>query len=396
MTRSFLSASFIQAFVLALLSGCGGRASPPEEPLGASTKKEPATLQASTLIVSQHEVLSVEELIARGTRQLEDDDFAAARDSYKIALDHATNAEERLRALFGWGTALDLGAQPSEALRAYSRYVAEAPPGPKRDEAAVREVRLLVYLERYRDAAQASAVIPLADRTPLQQLALLGARAHGLLSGGRYDEAERVISQGRSIVDAHSLDRVAVPPLDVAALFVALGDLRARRAEEIKLHPVPPDFLDALERRCQLILDAQGAYSEAMRSQDAHYSSMSGVKVGQLYKSLHRELTSIQAPPAAVSDDKRQLFEGAMRLRYSILLRKSLAMMEATVALLDRTQGSSRWRDKAREALLEIREEQRAEDSAIDALPYSRAQLQQVLDEMAQKAKASASSLGGS
>src|SRR5690606_9713493 len=153
---------------------------------------------------------------------------------------------------------------------------------------------------------------------------------------------------------------------------------------------------DALERRCQLILDAQGAYSEAMRSQDAHYSSMSGVKVGQLYKSLHRELTSIQAPPAAVSDDKRQLFEGAMRLRYSILLRKSLAMMEATVALLDRTQGSSRWRDKAREALLEIREEQRAEDSAIDALPYSRAQLQQVLDEMAQKAKASASSLGGS
>src|SRR5690606_1347541 len=100
------------------------------------------------------------------------------------------------------------------------------------------------------------------------------------------------------------------------------------------------------------------AFSEAMRSQDVHYSSMSGVKVGQLYKSLHSELMSIEAPPAAVHVQKKQLFEGAMRLRYSILLRKSLAMMESTVALLDRTEGAgvSPWRDKAREALREIRE----------------------------------------
>src|SRR5690606_16288364 len=200
-------------------------------------------LQSSTLIVSPGEVSSVEELIERGDQQLAADDFQAATESYKRALDHATGSDERLRALFGWATALDLGAHPDEALRAYSRYVSEAPAGPGRDEAAVRQIRLLVYLERYREAAQASSAIALAGRSPLQQLALLGARAHGMLSERRYDEAERIISQGRSIVDAHSLDRVAVPPLDVAALFVALGELRAARAEAIKLNPVPPDFL---------------------------------------------------------------------------------------------------------------------------------------------------------
>jgi tetratricopeptide (TPR) repeat protein len=384
MTQGLSRFAWDGLLAVVLLSGCAGARPSAERPRGGDAKAE--ALESSTLVVSPHEVLSVEELILRGDRQLAADDFSAAKESYKTALDHATHQEERLRALFGWGTALDLAAEPNEALRAYSRYVSEAPAGPKRDEAAVRQVRLLVYLERYQEAAQASGVISLTDRSPLQQLALLGARAHGLLADRRYDEAERVISRGRSVIDAHSLDRVAVPPLDVATLYLALGDLRAARAEEIQLNPVPPDFLDSLERRCQFILDAQGAYSEAMRSQDAHYSSMSGVKVGQLYKSLHSELMSIEAPPAAISAEKKQLFEGAMRLRYSILLRKSLAMMEATVALLDRTEGTSPWRDKAREALREIRAEQKAEEAAINALPYSRSQLQQVLDEMAHRA----------
>jgi hypothetical protein len=225
---------------------------------------------------------------------------------------------------------------------------------------------------------------------------LLAARAFFQVQAGNLDSAQRLISRGRALVDAHSLDRVTVPPLDVAALFLALGEVRRLRAEKIGFDPIPENFAVVLEERCQLILDAQSAYSETMRSLDAHYSSMAGVKVGRLYQDLHSDLTSMPAPKAADTKERQQLFDGAMRLRYSILLRKSVAMMRATVDLLERSDRPSRWREKAKAALLEIEEAQKREQAALDALPYSRAQLQQVLDEMAARAQLANPQSGGS
>ncbi len=378
-----------------LQAACAGEQQAPESPAGATDSRSAGSLTTSTSIISAGDAMSMEELLERADGHLEAEEYDDAARIYAQAVDHATLEENRLRALFGWGTALDLAAHPREALRAYSRYVIEAPPGQRRSEAMVRQVRLLVYLERYEEAGVASLAVDLADRTPLQQLALLSARAHHQVQRGELDLAERTISKGRSIVDAHGLDRVTVPPTDVASLFFALGELRFRRAEEIRFDPLPEDFGVALEQRCQHILDAQSAFSETMRSQDAHWSSMAGVKVGELYKNLHRDLMAVGPPAEAVTEEKRRLFEGAMRLRYSILLRKSLSMMEATVSLLERTHQKSRWREKAREALEEIREAQEVEERAIDALPYSRAQLQQVLDDMAQRAKSASTGNSG-
>jgi len=103
--------------------------------------------------------------------------------------------------------------------------------------------------------------------------------------------------------------------------------------ERIRFAPVPSDFAAVLEQRCQLLLDAQSAYSDAMRAYDAHWSAMAGFRVGELYQKLHEELMQVPAPKSADSAGKRQLFEGAMRLRYSILLDKAKAMMDHTVAM---------------------------------------------------------------
>ena len=379
------------------LFGCAGKRNQPNSPETSEERRgPPETLQASASVISAEEAVGIEELLVRGNAQLDNEEYDEASRTFERAVAHAAIRRNRLRALYGWGTAVDLSSRPKRALEIYSRYFTEAPPGAARDEIAVRQVRLLVYLERYAEAAAASRQVGLKDRSPVQQLALLGARAHAELLDGRLEAAELTISKGRAIVDQHMLDRVTIPSLDVASLYFALGELRSKKAGAIKFDPVPPDFPQKLEARCQLILDAQSAYSETMRSEDAHWSSMSGVKVGQLYKSLHSDLMAIPAPETAVNDEKKALFEGAMRLRYSILLTKSLSMMEATVALLDRTHQKSRWRARAREALKDIQTAQKDEETAIDALPYSRAQLQQVLDDMAAKAKAAAVPPSGS
>jgi len=352
-------------------------------------KAEPVRLETPTTIISPSASYDVSELLDEADEHFRAERYEEALENYKQASEHASNKLRRLRALFGLGTCLDFLARPREALEAYSRYVSEQKPGEKQDRGRIRVVRLLVYLERYQEAArQARALVP-KNFSSLERVAIFAARSLAALEKEKLEEAEVSTRRGLSVVDQDSLARGQTMPLDVAALYFSLGELRRHRAAEIHFDPVPEDFLQRLEERCQLILDAQSAFSESMRAGDAHWSSMSGVRVGELYQHLHRDLMAMPRPKAADTEERRQLFDGALRLRYSILLRKSVAMMRATVTLLDRQKQKTRWRARAKSALVEIEKAQVDEEAAIDALPYSRSQLQQVLDEMRESAKKS-------
>jgi hypothetical protein len=122
-----------------------------------------------------------------------------------------------------------------------------------------------------------------------------------------------------------------------------------------------------------------------MRSYDAHWSAMAGYRVGQLYQQLHRDVMAI--PPTAKSDTlkKKQLFEGAMRLRYRVLLEKGLKMMEGTVRLGQRTGEDSAWVHRAEEAHHDIELALEDEKRALSKLPYTEAELQEALDLLRKK-----------
>jgi hypothetical protein len=172
-------------------------------------------------------------------------------------------------------------------------------------------------------------------------------------------------------------------PRDLALVYFALGEVRRVRAERLNFRPVPPNFVAVLEQRCEFMLQAQSAYSDVMRAYDAHWSAMAGYRVGELYQRLHADLMQIPAPASAESVSKRQLFEGAMRLRYSILLSKGLAMMDHTLAMAERTGEASVWVSHTRRAKVELERAVRAEQAAIDQLPYRRDDLQRALDRLA-------------
>jgi hypothetical protein len=191
------------------------------------------------------------------------------------------------------------------------------------------------------------------------------------------------------VIESERYDHLGTLPRDVAALYFALGELRRKKGEAIKFDPMPSDFLQALENRCQWILDAQSAYSQAMRAQDAHWSAMAGVSVGRLYAELHQELTNMPRPGAADSKQRRELFDGALRLRYSILLTKANSMLRATLALRDRDQARGPWVTRAEETLREIEAAEEKEERALSALPYTREQLQQALHDLSERGRAS-------
>jgi hypothetical protein len=90
----------------------------------------------------------------------------------------------------------------------------------------------------------------------------------------------------------------------------------------------------------------------------------------------------MQIPPSAKANTlkKKQLFEGAMRLRYRVLLEKGLKMMDGTVRLGERTGEDSVWVHRARDARRDIELSLEDEKAALAKLPFSEAELETALE----------------
>ena len=214
-----------------------------------------------------------------------------------------------------------------------------------------------------------------------------GAKALAIVEAGDPDGAERFVSRARDIIERLRLGEGGKVPDQVALTFFALGEIRRLRGEAITFVPVPANFADALERRCQLLLDAQSAYSDAMRSYGPHWPAMSGYRVGELYQKLHRDVMAIPAPKMATTTEKKRLFEGAMALRYRILLESGLKMMDHTVRYGDQKGETSVWIERARTAKREIERALEEQKAKIQALPYSEKDLQKALDDLGAKSR---------
>jgi hypothetical protein len=289
-------------------------------------------------------------------------------------------------ASFNAGIAWEQASDRETALSRFRAAAARHPDGDVGKWATLRSARLQAYLERWSElSASADLLLSRPDLTDVERLEAYGAKALAVVEAGDPDSAERFVAKGRDLIDALRLGEGGRLPLEVAQIDFALGEVRRLRSESIAFVPPPSNFTDTLERRCQGLLDAQSAYSDAMRSYDAHWAAMSGYRVGELYQRLHRDVMSISPPATATSSEKKRLFEGAMRLRYRVLLEKGLKMIEHTIMLGDRTGENSAWIERARGAKREIELALSEQKEALAKLPYSEKELQTALDDLASK-----------
>jgi tetratricopeptide (TPR) repeat protein len=343
------------------------------------------------VVVTPTRTLTLDELFAEADRDAargrhED----AARGFDRVAALEPTGPLAA-EALFRAGDAHDTLGHHELALERY-RAVADRHLGhPRARPAALRSVRLLTYLEDFAWAGRyADRLLAHPDLRPFEAVVAHGGKALSLVAEGDDVRASAFVERGRDVVEREGLDLAGRLPVDLAPLYFALGEVQRLRAERIRFVPVPPDFGVVLEQRCQLILDAQRAYSDTWRAYDAHWSTLAGFRLAGMYEKLHQELMTIPPPESADTTGRRDLFEGAMRLRYAVLLEKARTMMEHTVTMADREKERSPWVERARQSLLDIRTAEQREHAALAKLPYSRADLEGVLADLKKKAQARA------
>jgi tetratricopeptide (TPR) repeat protein len=379
--------------VCALVSlGCASRATPPATPTTARALS-PEHVVLPRTVVTQTDASSINDLYDRASAELNTGRPARAAVEFDRVFALDPDGELAPDALFQAAVAHEQAGDREAALARFEQLARRFPALPLGRDALVRTVRLLAFLERWKRAAEVADLLLARERDlrPFENVVARSGKALGLLTSGELEAATYHIEKGRNVIDAHGLDQAGRVARDLAQLYFALGEVRRIRAERIRFQPVPENFPTVLEQRCQLLLDAQSAYSDTMRAYDAHWSAMAGYRVGELYQKLHADLMAVPPPKGADSEPRKQLFEGAMRLRYSILLRKALSMMEHTLAMAERTSERSSWVVRAQDAKAKIDRAIVAEDRAIDRLPYTREQLQAALEDLAAKATAKSS-----
>jgi len=372
-----LAASFV-------LVGCSGA----PEPKTADEVPTSDTATPETLIETQPITVvgyTTSELIAefeRARSYLLVEKYEEAAKAFDHLMRLANSREIASVSAFNAGLAHHHLGEHDIALDRFRTVVAEYPEQDIALNASVHVTRMFGYLEQWEAMEKAADQLLGRGELPMvHQIEGHGAKALALVERGKLDAARRSIGKAQRLIDRNGIGRAGSPPVQLAQVSFAQGELLRKESEKIELTPVPPNFGAVLEARCQGLLDAQAAYVEAMRSRDAHWSAMSGYRVGQLYQQLHVEAMAIPAPEG-VSLEKQQLFVAAMRLRYRILLEKGLKMMNATVRLGDRTGESSLWVGRAREAKHNLEQSLTEEKAALARAPFTEDEIRAALEKL--------------
>jgi tetratricopeptide (TPR) repeat protein len=385
---SLLARASISRLVACLLSSLAGCATAPVAPVRAPVvRAETPPVELAAVVVSPFSDQELEQQFEQAKSLLLRERFTEAAERFDRLVRLAPDGETAAPSLYNSGLAHEGAGERPAAVERYQKLIERFPDDAISRGAPFRLSRLFAYLERWSDlAANADRILAMKDLSVLEAIEAHGAKALGLVEQDRVDEAARQVGLARDLIEEHRLGESGNPPIELAQASFALGEVRRKHSETIRFDPLPPNFAEVLEQRCQGLLDAQSAYTDSMRSYDAHWSAMAGYRVGQLYQQLHRDVMAI--PPTAKSDTlkKKQLFEGAMRLRYRVLLEKGFKMMDGTVRLGQRTGEGSAWVHRAEEARHDLELAIEDEKRALSKLPYSEAELQEALDLLRKKA----------
>jgi tetratricopeptide (TPR) repeat protein len=259
------------AFVL--LSACSASAPPAPQNAG-NVQREPTEVRVPRQLITPTETTSVSELYARGESQAKLGKFREAAADFDRAFALEPRGERAPDALFRAAEAFDLVPEHREALARYEQTARLFPEHALGREALVRSIRLLAYLEEWPRAGELSDLFLSREKAPkpFELVVAHSGKALALIADGDDVKALASVERARDVIERHGLDLAGRLPRDLAQVYYALGEIRRVRAERIALAPVTPDFLALLEKRCQLILDAQSAYSDTMRAYDSHWS----------------------------------------------------------------------------------------------------------------------------
>jgi len=387
--RITLRDAFVRAPIIAIVGALTLACTPANQSSTAKTandKKPEKVIEVPTVVVTPLDDDQIKAEFERGRSLLLAGEHRAAAELFDKLAKARPESEVEPPCLYNAAIAYESYGAWDESLARLRELLRRFPGYQFERNALMRMGRTLAHVERWSELVVVTdQLVKRTDLALLEMVEVRGMRSLGLVEQEQVDEALREVSVARDIIEKERFGEAGKPPLELAVVWFALGEVRRKKSEQIGFVPMPPNFAETLEKRCQGLLDAQRAYTDTMRSLDARWTAMAGYRLGQLYQDLYRDVMRIPPPPQADTLRKKQLFEGAMRLRYRVLLEKGLDMMNGTVRMSDRTGESSAWVSRAKESQRTLELALQDEKAALAKMPFTEEELRAELEALKKK-----------
>ncbi len=364
-----------------LIVACG-----PPPPAESPEPQPRENVKVPTQIISKTSEGSARELMEKGERALLAQKWREAADAFGTLLAAEPDGPRTEDALYGIATAYEGLELREKAKAAYDELIKRFPASTRTRAALIREALIVTYLEDWAALGKiGESILARKDIDEVDRMMALGARGLAKIETGDDAGASRDVQDGLDLVDQLKYGMTGRLPVAAAQLRFALGEIRRVRSERIAFEPVTPDFLVKINMRASGLMEAQSAYGDAIRSVDPHWAAMSGYRIGEMYRALHKDLMAIPPQNAKTENDK-QLFYGMMHLRYRVLLEKGIEMLRRTLTIAEAGQDDSSWIKRAEKAKAEMEVALEEERTQIKKFPFSEAELTRALEMLEKKA----------
>lgn len=345
--------------------GCAGRSPEPKSPRDV-VHMEAMKITAQRTEDGRYvfESYDAEGLFSEATERLNRGACKDAVTGYRRLVREFPESTYASPALYNAGLCLERLEQPADAAATFEELALRMPGSPDVQDAHFQLAKLYVQLERWDDAVAATDWLLARDGlSGDERIEAMARRGQALLGAGKLTPAEDQAKEALSYWRRGSSGGLIHDNTFAAMANFVLAESLRKQAAAIE---IPPGGVETqrpiLERRAQLILDAQREYFNTIGYKDAGWAAASGYRIGEMYDSFWQAIMRAPVPPP-----KRDVPESLMPV-YREEYRKELARLiepltrhairywELTLMMVERTGVDTEWTDKIRADLEQARE----------------------------------------
>ncbi|MCB9666714.1 MAG: hypothetical protein H6715_01170 [Myxococcales bacterium] len=188
------------------------------------------------------------------------------------------------------------------------------------------------------------------------RLEAMAARARALYGLEQYGEAERqaqgVLQYYESMPQDSGVTRIDA----VASANFLLAQVLAARAALVSVDASTRfEQRQALERRANLILEAQKEYLRTIQRANPYWAVAAGYQIGRMYEAVWTELSEAPMPSDIQATDQK-VYRDELKALIRPLVQHAVRYWELTLRMIERTGVRSEWTLRVRRDLNRVRE----------------------------------------
>lgn len=298
-----------------------------------------------------------EELFHRAAKQLRGGACADAVALYSQLIDEFPDSLLVEPALYNSGLCLDELGKYADAVASYQMLLEEYPLSRDKKDTYFRLAASLEELEAWGEMIRILETLEQDDVSlyALDRVEILTKKGAAYMEMQQLGHAQFALESAIRIYTKDETISATAPDYYYSMAQFKLAEITHANMRAI---PLPPDDVlvsSILEKKCQLLLDAQYMYTKVIRIGHPHWSAAAAYRTGALYHHLWKDMLDAPAP-TGLSQEEQGIYIEVLRKRIKVLLQKAVKQWKRTMKFSLRLNLDNKWISQTQQDLQQIEE----------------------------------------